>query len=125
MRIAFEELSLRAGDAGYGFFAGEAELDSFGEPVSFDLEPTAKGNNNLKLEIADLARERVTLRRKFGVAFLEEDELEVREHLKKWVLFHSLSESLRVQYAEEINDYLLDLWPSHAEPAPKRSRGFL
>lgn len=73
MRIAFEELSLRAGDVGYGFFSGEAELDSFGEPVSFDLDPTAKGKANLKLEIADLARERVMLRHKLGVAFLEDD----------------------------------------------------
>jgi hypothetical protein len=93
--------------------------------VSFDLEPTAKGKDNLKLEIADLARERVMLRHKFGVAFLEDDAQEVREHLKKWVLFHSLSESLRVQYKEEINDYLLNLWSPHAEQAPKRARGFL
>lgn len=125
MRIAFEELSLRAGDASYGIFSGEAELDSFGEPVSFDLEPTAKNKENLKLDMADLTRERVMLRHQFGVAFLEDDGLEVREHLKKWVLFHSLSESLRVQFKEEINDYLLDLWSPHAESVPKRSRGFL
>lgn len=125
MRIAFEELSLPAGNAGYGFFSGAAELDSTGQPVSFDLEPTATGRDNLKLDIANLARERAMLRHKFGVAFLEDDAPEVREHLKKWVLFHSLSESLRVQYKEEINDYLLDLWSPHAEPVPKRSRGFL
>lgn len=125
MRIAFEELSLRAGEAGYGFFSGGAELDSFGEPVSFDLEPTAKGKDNLTLEVAELTRERAMLRHKFGVAFLEDDGPEVREHLKKWVLFHSLSESLRVQYKEEINDYLLDLWSPHAEQVPKRARGFL
>lgn len=125
MRIVFEELSIRSGDADYGFFSGEAELDSFGEPVSFDLEPTAKGKDNLKLEIADLARERVMLRHKCGVAFLEDDGPEIREHLKRWVLFHSLSESLRVRYREEINDSLLDLWSPQAEPVPKRSRGFL
>lgn len=125
MRIAFEELSLRAGDAGYGFFSGEAELDSFGEPVSFNLEPTAKGNDNLKLEIADLTRERVMLRHKFGVGFLDDDGPEVSEHLKKWMLFHSLSESLRVQYKEEINDYLLNLWSPTSEPVQRRTRGFL
>jgi hypothetical protein len=125
MRLVFEELSLRAGDVGYGFFSGEAELDSFGEPVSFEIDPTAKGKGNLKLDIAALMRERVALRRKLGVGFLEDEGPEVVDHLKKWVLFQALSESVRVQYKEEIGDYLLDLWSPYAEPVPRRSQRFL
>ena len=71
MRIAFEDLSLKAGDAGYGFFSGEAEVDNFGEPITFELEATAKGKDNLKLDIADPTRERIGLRRKLGTASLK------------------------------------------------------
>lgn len=120
MRITFEELSLRAGGVGYGFFSGEADLDSFGEPVLFELNATAKDKDNLKLEIAELTRERMTLRRKFGIGFLDDDAPEVSEHLKKWVLFHALSESLRIHYKEEIGDFLLALWSPPTEPFRRR-----
>ena len=112
MQLAFEELSVRLNGAGYGFFTGEAELDDFGDPVVIDLEATALGSANLKLDIAEMLRERVALRRKLGSAFMESEGLEVREHLKKWVLFHALSESLLLRYKEEIGDYLRDRWSS-------------
>lgn len=110
MHLEFEELSLRSGGAGYGFFTGQAELDEFGDPIVIELEATALAKDSLKLDIAELLRERVGLRRKHGSGFMEIDDIEVREHLKKWVLFHALSESLLLRFKEEIDDYLLDRW---------------
>jgi hypothetical protein len=110
VHLEFEELSLRSGGVGYGFFNGEAEIDDFGAPIVLEIEAISKGGENLRLDIAELVKERIRLRRNYGSSFLESDGGDVREHLKKWVLFHALSESLALQYKETINDLILDRW---------------
>ena len=106
MRLAFGELSIRSKRVGYGSFTGEAELDEFGDPAVIEIEATTLGGANLKLDIAELLKERAALRRKHGSRFLESEGIEAREHSKKRELFHALSDSLRLLFKEEIGDYL-------------------
>jgi hypothetical protein len=110
MHLQFEELSVRLDGVGYGFFNGEAVIDDFGDPVTIEVEAISAGAKNLRLDIAELVQERIKLRRSGGSGFLESESADVREHLKKWVLFHALSEGLRHQYKEAIADHLLDRW---------------
>lgn len=110
MHLSFDELSIPSGVFDYGVFSGEAELDISGEPVVIELEGTTKDSINWRLDFAELTRERIALRRARGTAFLDSDDAEVLEHLKKWVLFHALSQSLKATFKEEISDYLLGGW---------------
>lgn len=41
----------------------------------------------MRLDIEELVKERIALRRKLGIGFLEDGGFDIREHLKKSVLF--------------------------------------
>ena len=52
--------------------------------------------------------------RKLGVGFLEDGGHDVREHLKKWVLFQTLSDSLVSLFEDDIRDLLAERRAGHA-----------
>jgi hypothetical protein len=105
----FEELGVTISGVSYGFFTGEAQFDEVGEPVVIDIEASAFDRKSLHLDIEDLVRERVALRRKHGSSFLEDGSPQIREHSKRWMLFQALSESLVERYREDIEDYRSEL----------------
>jgi hypothetical protein len=88
---------------------GRASLDDLGDPVLIEIEPVAANQLTLSLDIAEIVRERIAMRNKYGSAFAETDKPEVRE-LSKWALFHGLTESIKTVYQEEIGEFLLDRW---------------
>ncbi|WP_414463360.1 hypothetical protein [Hyphomicrobium sp. DY-1] len=102
----FEELGITLGGASYGFFSGEAEFDVTGHPVAIEVEAAAVGQPDLRLDIAELVRERIGLRDRFGLGFLEDSDERVRAHVTKWMLFHALADSLVERYREDIEDEL-------------------
>ena len=106
MHRAFEEIGVTVGGVEYGHFTGEAQFDETGQPVVIDIETSGFNGKALRLDIEDLVRDRIASRRKLGVGFLEDGGFEVREHLKKWVLFQGVSEALRSTFRDDINDYL-------------------
>jgi hypothetical protein len=109
MYRAFEELGVSVGGIAYGFFAGEAQFDEDGQAVIIDIEASAFDRKPLRLDIEELVRERIALRRKLGIGFLDDGACEVREHSKKWVLFQALAESLAIRFSDDIGDYLADV----------------
>ncbi len=109
MHREFEELGVTIGGVAYGHFTGETQFDETGQPVIIDCEGSAFNSKPIRLEIDELVRERIALRRKLGVGFLEDGGVEVREHLKKWVLFQALSDSLMSTFREDIEDYLAEI----------------
>ena len=109
MHRDFEELGVTVGGIDYGHFTGEAQFDESGQPVIIDLETASFTGKALRLDIEELVRERIALRRKLGIGFLEDGGFEVREHLKKWVLFQAVSESIQYAFKEDIEDYLAEL----------------
>ena len=114
MHREFEELGVSVAGIDYGFFAGEAEFDQSRQPVVIHIEPNAATGKALTLAIDDLVRERIALRRKLGVGFLEDGGHDVREHLKKWVLFQTLSDSLVSLFEDDIRDLLAERRAGHA-----------
>src|SRR5260221_707232 len=109
MHREFEELGVTSGGIAYGHFTGEVQFDESGQPVIIDIEGSAFNSKPMRLDIEELVRERIALRRKLGITFLEDGGFETREHLKKWVLFQGLSESLMYTYREDIEDYLAEM----------------
>lgn len=71
MHREFEELGLTIGGANYGHFTGEVQFDETGAPVIIDIETSNFGGSPLRLDIEELVRERIALRRKLGSGFLE------------------------------------------------------
>ena len=109
MYRAFEELGVACGGVSYGFFTGEVQFDETGQPVIIDIEASGFDQNPLRLDIEGLVRERIALRRKHGVGFLEDAGYEVREHAKRWMLFQALGDSLVIRYKDDIEDYRAEL----------------
>jgi hypothetical protein len=109
MHREFEELGVTSSGTPYGHFTGEVQFDESGHAVIIDIEASAFNSKALRLDIEELVRERIALRRKLGTGFLEDGGFEVREHLKKWVLFQSLSESIQNAFKDDIDDYLSEL----------------
>lgn len=109
MHRDFEELGVTIGGIDHGHFTGEAQFDETGQAVIIDLETSRFNGKALRLDIEELVGERVALRRKLGIGFLDDGGFEVREHLKKWVLFQGLSESIQETFRDDINDYLAEL----------------
>jgi hypothetical protein len=109
MHREFEELGLTICGVGYGHFTGEVQFDETGAPVIIDIETANFGGSPLRLDIEDLVRERIALRRKLGTGFLEDGGAEVREHASKWTLFQGLSESIETRFKDDIIDYLADV----------------
>ncbi len=109
MHREFEELGVAIGGIPYGHFTGEVQFDETGRPVVIDIEPSGFEGKAMRLDIEELVKERIGLRRKLGVSFLEDGGFEVREHLKRWVLFVSLSESIAYTFREDVSEYLAEL----------------
>jgi hypothetical protein len=109
MYRAFEELGVTLGGVSFGSFTGKAQFDEAGDPVIIDIEASAGGPDDLRLDIAELVQERISFRRKFGSGFLDHRSQEIHEHAKRWMLFQALSESLIEQYRDDIIDYRADL----------------
>ena len=109
MHREFEELGVSVGGIEYGHFTGEVQFDETGAPVIIDVERSGFGGGALRLDIEELVRERVKLRRKHGTAFLEDGSFEIREHARKWSLFQGLSESIELRFKEDISDYLAEV----------------
>ena len=102
----FEEVGVAIGGVAYGHFTGEAEFDENGQVVRIDVEDERFSGPSLTLDIEQLIRERIALRRKYGVAFLEENAPDVRTHARKFVLFQALAERLEVRFDEDIREYV-------------------
>jgi diphthamide synthase (EF-2-diphthine--ammonia ligase) len=109
MHREFEELGVNVGDVLYGHFTGEAQFDETGQAVIIDIEASGFNSKALGLDIEDLVRQRIALRRKLGITFLEDGGEEVSEHALKWALFQGLSDSVEALFKEDIEDYLADL----------------
>jgi hypothetical protein len=100
----------------YGHFTGEAQFDENGQVVRIDVEDERFSGTALTLDIEQLVRERIALRRKYGVAFLEEGSPDVQTHARKFFLFQTLAERLEAQFAEDIREYVAEA----REPPPDR-----
>jgi hypothetical protein len=98
MHRKFEEVGVTIGSVPYGHFAGEAQFDENGQVVQIDLEDERFAGPALTLDIEQLIRERIALRRKYGVAFLEEGASDVQTHARKFFLFQALSERLEGRF---------------------------
>ena len=106
MHRAFEEVGVTIGGVPYGHFTGEVEFDETGQVVQIDLETEQFNGPALTLDVEQLIRERIALRRKYGVAFLEEGAPDVQTHARKFFLFQALSERLETRFADDIRDYV-------------------
>ena len=108
MHRTFEELGVTVDGVSYGNFTGEAQFDATGQAVLIDIECENFGGRPLTLDIEALVRERIQLRRKHGVAFLEDGGYAVRSHNVRFVLFQALAETLATRFAEDIRQYIED-----------------
>lgn len=101
MNRSFEELGVAIGGIGYGLFTGEAQFDQTGSVVQIDIERGDFGGSHLTLDIETLILERIALRRLHGSNFLEDTSYRVREHLRMFVLFQALAETIEANFAED------------------------
>jgi hypothetical protein len=109
MHREFEELGIAVGGIEYGHFTGEAQFDETGQAVIIDIEASSFNSKPLRLDIEDLVRQRIALRHKLGITFLEDGSLEVSEHTLKWSLFQALSDSVEARFKDDIEDYLAEI----------------
>ena len=105
MHRKFEEVGVAISGSAYGHFAGEAEFDENGQVVRIDVEDERFNGSAMALAIEELIRERIALRRKYGLAFLEECAPDAQAHARKFFLFQALAERLEVRFAEDIREY--------------------
>jgi hypothetical protein len=63
--------------------------------------------SSLTLEIRELVKQRIALRRTYGTASLDQTGREDQEHARKWFLFQGLSEALQDVFAEDVEDSLI------------------
>jgi hypothetical protein len=108
MHRAFEQLGITVGGITYGEFTGEAQFDVKGSVVQIDVENQNYDSSHLTLDIEELVRERIRLRRKWGSGFLEEGSREVVTHNRKFVLFQALAETIEATFADDIRQYVDD-----------------
>ena len=108
MHRTFEQLGVTVGGIAYGEFTGEAQFDVAGSVVLIDVEDQNYDGSHLTLDIEELVRERIRLRRKWGSGFLEEGSREVVTHNRKFVLFQALAETIEATFAEDIRQYVDD-----------------
>ena len=106
MHRKFEEVGVAIGGVAYGHFAGEAQFDENGQVVRIDVEDESFDGSALTLAIDELIRERIALRRKYGVAFLEESAPDAQAHARKFFLFQALAERLEARFAEDVSEYV-------------------
>ena len=109
MQRKFEELGISIDGVAYGLFSGEAEFDRGGRVVIITIEPPVIDDAPLVLDIGKLVPERIALRRKYGIDFLEDGGSEVRGHTRRYDLFMALSETIEKAFADDIRDYLADV----------------
>lgn len=106
MHRTFEEVGLSIAGVPYGNFTGECEFDQAGHVVRITLEHERLEGPSLTLDIAELVRERINLRRQWGTGFLEEGSPDIMAHRIKYDLFISLSVRLEEVFADDVRDYL-------------------
>jgi hypothetical protein len=109
MHRKFEEVGFDVGGGSYGLFSGEAEWDTHGDIVAIELETSGTDGKPLALSIQELVRERIALRQKYGIGFLEQTERAPLDHARRWFLFQGLSDALQDIYAEDVEDALVSL----------------
>ncbi|MBS0234508.1 MAG: hypothetical protein JSR99_13595 [Proteobacteria bacterium] len=120
MQRQFEEVGVEIAGVGYGHFRGEAQWDEFGQVVVIEVETAECDGHHLELDIAQLVKERIALRQKYGTGFLEATDRDVCDHARKWFLFQGLSDALQDSFAEDVRDYLEDI---RADASARRRRG--
>jgi hypothetical protein len=108
MHRNFEEMGVLIDGVPFGHFTGEAQFDEFGSVVVVDIERSSFDGPSLTLDIDDLVRERIALRRRHGLDFADEGGPAVRAHVAKFMLFQGLSAAIELYYKEDIADYLID-----------------
>jgi hypothetical protein len=108
MHRTFEELGVTVKGVAYGQFTGEVQFDATGSVVQIDVECQNFGGSALTLDIEELVRERIRLRRKWGLGFLEEGSAEVTDHARRFVLFQALAETIEKTFADDILQYIED-----------------
>lgn len=111
MHRTFEELRVTIGNVAYGYFTGEAQFDVTGSVVQVDIESQGLGGPPLTLDIEELVRERMRLRRKWGTGFLDKGSAEVIAHNRKFVLFQALAQTIEATFADDIRRYVEDALP--------------
>jgi hypothetical protein len=109
MQREFQELGVTVGGIEYGHFTGEVQFDETGQAVVIDIEASGFNSKALRLDIEDLVRQRIALRRKLGITFLEDGSEEVSEHALKWTLFQALSDSVEARFKEDIEEYVAEI----------------
>lgn len=117
MHRSFEELGAVVDGIAYGHFTGEAQFDETGSVVVIDIEGSSFDGPTLTLGIDDLVRERINLRRRYGVDFESAGGAAARAHVIKFTLFQSLSVALELRYRDDIQDYLVDVREGRAADA--------
>jgi hypothetical protein len=108
MHRTFEELGVTVKGVAYGQFTGEVQFDATGSVVQIDVECQNFGGSALTLDIEELVRDRIRLRRKWGLGFLEEGSAEVTDHARMFVLFQALAETIEKTFADDIRQYVED-----------------
>lgn len=104
----FEEIGASVGGSKVGLFDGEVEFDESGHVSAIEVQSNDAASP-LRLDIAELVRERVKLRHDYGVDFVEVGGTKAVLHAQKWYLFVALSVSLAEVFKDDIIDYLADL----------------
>jgi hypothetical protein len=104
----FEEIGATVAGIKVGLFDGEVEFDRGGHVVTIEVQSHDPARP-LRLDIAELVRERVQLRRSHGVDFAEMGGRPAAYHAQKWYLFVTLSASLEKAFEDDIIAYLADL----------------
>jgi hypothetical protein len=117
MHRNFEEMGVQIDGIPYGHFTGEAQFDEAGSVVVIDIERSSFDGPALRLDIDDLVRERIALRRKHGLDFLSDGAPGIRGHVIKLTLFQALSASIEKYYEEDIAGYLVDAREARAVDA--------
>ena len=106
MHRSFHELGASLGGVPCGQFSGEAEFDQAGHVVRISLEREQFNGPPVELNIADIIRERIRLRQRWGSQFLEEGDPAVILHRTTYEVFLGLSRRLAEIFAEDIREYL-------------------
>ncbi len=117
MHRIFEELGVMVNSVAYGHFTGEAQFDETGSVVVIDVERSSFGGPTLSLDVDELVKERIALRRRYGVDFESMGATAVRAHIMKFLLFQGLTEDIEHHFREDIQDYLIDVREGRAADA--------
>jgi hypothetical protein len=107
MHRDFEEVGVSVGGIAYGHFTGEVQFDETGQAVIIDIEASGFNSNALRLDIEDLVRQRIALRRKLGITFLEDGG----EESAGTLLSGLCSKAFQIASKRSSKRILKNIWP--------------